>query len=44
VTSSKDRRIQGYSIGLAIQGELGCPNKKKKEKRTTGWFSIKKKS
>ncbi len=31
VTSSVDRWIQAYSIGIAILGKLSCPNKKKEE-------------
>jgi hypothetical protein len=31
VTSSKDRWLGDYSIGLTIPGKLGCPNKKKVE-------------
>jgi hypothetical protein len=32
MTSSKERQIEDYSIGLAIPGRLSCPNKKKEPK------------
>ncbi len=36
--SSKDSWIQGYSIGLAILGKLGYPNKKKKKEKDGSQF------
>jgi hypothetical protein len=32
-TSTKDRWIRAYFIGLAMLGKLGCPIKKKKKKK-----------
>jgi hypothetical protein len=31
VTSSKDKYIGAYSIGIIIPGKLGCPNVKRKK-------------
>jgi hypothetical protein len=31
-TSSKERQIRAYSVGLLIPGKLGCPKKKKLRK------------
>jgi hypothetical protein len=32
VTSSKDRQIEAYSIGLTILERLGCPETEEEEK------------
>jgi hypothetical protein len=33
VTSSKDKWIRAYSIGLTVQRKLGCPNNNNKKKK-----------